>query len=98
MVRGHHRLHAEAVSAVRFRREARAGLYAHAKYEKGLRAYRKRLRLPLIVVATPLFIFYVAVWIWHGGGCALTGRGFLAHPPGLQLRPDEARRTVRVSP
>ena len=45
----------------RFRRRARAGLYAHAKYQAGLRAYRRRMRAPLLIVVVPMALFFFFV-------------------------------------
>jgi hypothetical protein len=50
---------------VRFRRQARAGAYAEARYRRGLHAYRRRLRVPLLIVVVPLFVFFWAITLTH---------------------------------
>jgi hypothetical protein len=50
---------------VRSTRRARAGRYAHERYEKGLRAYRRRIRWPLILIVVPLFAFTLGVMLSH---------------------------------
>jgi hypothetical protein len=42
-------------------RRAKAGVYAHDKYQRGLKAYRRRMRVPLLVVVVPMFLFFWAV-------------------------------------
>jgi hypothetical protein len=61
MVFGGRLLPFDAVEGVTFHRKARAGVYAHAKYERGLRAYRRRLRTPLLIVSIPMVLFVLAV-------------------------------------
>jgi nuclease-like protein len=68
------------------RREPRAGLYAHARYERGLRAYRRRLRVPLLIVVSPMFAVFVFVvlfkpldaWSVAAGVLAATGVAFIS--------------------
>jgi hypothetical protein len=38
---------------MKFRHRVRAGLYAQDRYKRGLRAYRRRLRTPLLIVVVP---------------------------------------------
>src|SRR5579885_304034 len=38
-------------------RRARAGLYASGRYRRGLRAYRRRMRAPLLMAVAPMFLF-----------------------------------------
>jgi hypothetical protein len=45
------------------RRRARAGLYAQERYLRGLRAYRRRLRTPLLIVVVPMYVFVIAVML-----------------------------------
>jgi hypothetical protein len=40
---------------------SKAGLYAHGRYQRGVKAYRRRMRAPLLVVVAPLFFFFWAV-------------------------------------
>jgi hypothetical protein len=42
-------------------RRAKAGLYAQGKYQRGLKAYRRRMRGPLLHVVVPMFLFFWAV-------------------------------------
>ncbi len=42
-------------------RRARAGLYAQSKYKRGLRAYRRRLRTPLLIVFVPIVVAFLAI-------------------------------------
>jgi hypothetical protein len=42
-------------------RQARAGLYARDRYRRGLKAYRRRMRAPLLVVVAPMFLFFWGV-------------------------------------
>lgn len=46
---------------LRFRRPARAGLYAHAKYQAGLRSYRRRMRTPLLIVVVPMLLVFFGI-------------------------------------
>jgi hypothetical protein len=46
---------------MKFRQRARAGLYAQDKYKRGLRAYRRRLRTPLLIVVVPMFVSFWAI-------------------------------------
>ena len=39
-------------------RRARAGVYAEERYRRGLRAYRRRMRTPLLVGVIPIFVFF----------------------------------------
>ena len=48
---------------MRLLRKAEAGLYAQAKYERGLRAYRRRMRTPLLIVVVPMLLFVIAVMV-----------------------------------
>ena len=43
---------------VTFVRRARAGLYAEERYRSGLKAYRRRMRTPLLVGVVPIFVFF----------------------------------------
>jgi len=42
-------------------RRARAGLLAEGKYRRGLKAYRRRMRTPLLVVVLPMFVLFWGV-------------------------------------
>jgi hypothetical protein len=44
---------------------SRAGRYASDRYERGLRAYRRRIRWPLLIVVLPIFAFGVGVMLSH---------------------------------
>jgi hypothetical protein len=44
---------------------SRAGRYASEKYERGLRAYRRRIRWPLLIVVVPIFGFGIGVILTH---------------------------------
>jgi Nuclease-related domain len=44
---------------------SRAGRYATDRYESGLRAYRRRIRWPLLVVVVPIFAFGIGVMLSH---------------------------------
>jgi hypothetical protein len=46
---------------LRFRQRPRAGLYAHAKYQAGLRAYRRRMRTPLLIVVVPMLLVFFGI-------------------------------------
>ena len=39
----------------------RAGVYAHDRYQRGLKAYRRRMRTPLLIVVIPMFVFFWVV-------------------------------------
>jgi hypothetical protein len=44
-------------------RRPQAGIYAQNRYRRGLKAYRKRMRTPLLVVLVPMFfVFWVIVF------------------------------------
>jgi len=43
----------------------RAGVYAHDRYQRGLKAYRHRMRTPLLIVVIPMFVFFWAVVLTH---------------------------------
>lgn len=51
--------------SMRGRRGWRAGRYAEARYQRGLRAYRRRMRVPLALVTVPMFVFFVTVVLVH---------------------------------
>lgn len=65
---------------MRLRRHVRAGLYADARYKRGLRAYRRRVRWPLLIVVLPMFVFFWGVtltrkldaWSLAAGAAATT--------------------------
>src|SRR4051794_14212254 len=40
---------------------SKAGIYAHGRYRTGIKAYRRRMRAPLLVVVVPMFLFFWAV-------------------------------------
>lgn len=42
-------------------RRTTAGIYAQGKYQLGLKAYRRRMRTPLLIVVVPMFLFFVVV-------------------------------------
>jgi hypothetical protein len=44
---------------------ARAGRYAEARYRRGLKSYRRRMRTPLLIVVVPMFAFFLAVVLTH---------------------------------
>lgn len=44
---------------------SRAGRYASDRYERGLRAYRRRIRWPLLIVVVPIFTFGIGVMLSH---------------------------------
>jgi hypothetical protein len=44
---------------------SRAGRYASDRYERGLRAYRRRIRWPLLIVVVPIFAFGIGVMLSH---------------------------------
>src|SRR5437763_13113579 len=44
---------------------SRAGRYANDRYERGLRAYRRRIRWPLLIVVAPIFAFGMGVMLSH---------------------------------
>src|SRR5690348_8553343 len=46
-------------------RNRAAGRYARDRYEKGLRAYRRRIRWPLFIVVVPIFAFGIGVMVSH---------------------------------
>lgn len=48
---------ADLVGVITVRRP-RAGVYAQERYKRGLRAYRRRMRAPLLVVVAPMFVFF----------------------------------------
>ena len=48
---------------MRLRPRAQAGVYAHERYEEGLRSYRRRIRWPLLLVVCPLFAFALGVMV-----------------------------------
>ena len=43
----------------------KAGRYASDRYERGLRAYRRRIRWPLLIVVVPIFAFGIGVMLSH---------------------------------
>lgn len=43
----------------------RAGLYASDRYERGLHAYWRRIRWPLLIVVSPIFAFAIGVMLSH---------------------------------
>ena len=44
---------------------SRAGRYATTRYERGLHAYRRRIRWPLLIVVVPIFAFGIGVMLTH---------------------------------
>jgi Nuclease-related domain len=44
---------------------SRSGRYASDRYERGLRAYRRRIRWPLLIVVVPIFAFGIGVMLSH---------------------------------
>src|SRR6184192_738628 len=50
---------------MRLTRRPRAGRYARERYERGLRAYRRRIRLPLFIVVIPILAFVLGVMVSH---------------------------------
>lgn len=42
-----------------------AGRYATDRYERGVRAYRRRIRWPLLIVVVPIFAFGIGVMLSH---------------------------------
>lgn len=68
----------------RLRSQPRAGIYAHDRYERGLRAYRRRIRRPLLIVVAPPLLFFLVIagsrkldaWSVAAGGLAAVGVAF----------------------
>jgi hypothetical protein len=42
-------------------RRAKAGRYANDKYRRGLSAYRRRIRVPLLIVVVPMFFVFLGL-------------------------------------
>jgi hypothetical protein len=93
-------------------RRTSAGLYAQARYRRGLKSYRRRMRAPLLFVVVPLVIFFFAVagsrkldaWSLAAGAAMATAASFAMsvrddapqHVLNWRRGAEGERRTARV--